>query len=181
MHASVLLLAALPILAAAAPQEAGSPQYNCHATCGKAITLSKAGSAPAICETEFKDIFTDCLACSGPDGANIWRYYGSSLKPVGTSCGFPTEPGAAAPEPVESTPVEETPAEETSTTETPAEETTSTDNSVSTEISSTPVSTSIVTVTTVCTTATGGAALNTSVPIAPNSVCLVLLSSIAVS
>ncbi|KAH7132272.1 hypothetical protein B0J11DRAFT_221983 [Dendryphion nanum] len=71
-------------------QEPGTPAFNCHDNCGLAISLSRESSPCS--NSRFLGSYANCIQCSGPDNYNIWRYYGFTLTPAGTSCGLETTP-----------------------------------------------------------------------------------------
>ncbi|OAA65870.1 dynactin arp1 p25 subunit [Niveomyces insectorum RCEF 264] len=73
----------------------GSPLYNCHDNCGQAIL--EAQSESSVCKDNvFTTDYDNCLQCAGPDNADIWRYYGSSLTSAAAECGLATTPLAGS-------------------------------------------------------------------------------------
>ncbi|KAE8383300.1 hypothetical protein BDV26DRAFT_252060 [Aspergillus bertholletiae] len=69
-------------------QDPGTPEYNCHASCGGVITAAR---KDGYCDTDtFKTELSDCLHCALQ--YNIWKWYGSSVSKAATACGVDATP-----------------------------------------------------------------------------------------
>ncbi|KAF1965004.1 hypothetical protein BU23DRAFT_36984 [Bimuria novae-zelandiae CBS 107.79] len=96
-------------------QEPGTPAFNCHDNCGTAISVSKAGGDYCTDEV-FQHDYENCLVCAGPEGFDIWKYYGASLAKAAEGCeGLETEPESGTKEVSEAMHIGDAPQNSTTT------------------------------------------------------------------
>ncbi|KAI5290603.1 hypothetical protein KEM54_001046 [Ascosphaera aggregata] len=66
----------------------GTPQYDCHASCGGIISLSKQSK---FCDRDdFAKNLKSCLQCGKK--YDIWKYYGTKVKEAAESCDMDATP-----------------------------------------------------------------------------------------
>ncbi|KAK9370424.1 hypothetical protein V1509DRAFT_554603, partial [Lipomyces kononenkoae] len=82
---------------------------DCFSACGSAVVFASQCGADTSClcssGSGFMTTATTCLDCAGPNGANIWEFFGPSMANQLVTCGLPTTPGGTpASNPTASTP-----------------------------------------------------------------------------